>query len=862
MGTKIQCKTYLPAFYSVKDLNGHVNNNRVSLLNHEEQTLRSVQHFDFFASCVPVDGYFEYDKEKVRQTILKHESIFRHQLQELHRLHRRQMELMSELKTREVQKNSMKAETLHFGHFLSHAPPSDVKRAWNVSHFPSLNSGSALVSTSGTSYSHSPFEFIKGENRASHFSSRDKEIPRAGNEDRYNSNTTTLEFSKRTNRLADLNEPILLDEAPILASNANPDRINSLADSIESMDKLSRNHIIRRNGGNGFNHMQSVSGRNGHEHLIIDINADAHSDSSHTPFPSNNTKAEHPKRRTIFGVVISEGNEERSMTVSSGSCNGVKQNLDHNGGKVHMNGDIRMTSSSKGDGASHSSQLNAREVNGCSSVGFNYANGKSVMATKVDTEKPVMSQNVAYCQTKRESSKGALPWFMVKSQHGLDQSKEGENYYQTNLDLLKNCSQQIFRKSETDEGFSRILNRKQEAKPSTSIKDSEHSNIEVVDSATTVKKIFGVPIFKSSKDVVNSADSLSRASFQDVHGVNSKNVLADNTVSKNQFDAKDNIIEKRLDNNISSLSPQIDLNLSLDEEEVSPMPSLPRAVVEIELDDEAPALLESEEILSLEAESRDIKSGLEEFKEPRGEVARRAAEAIVSISQTVNNSFLNIHSESAATACLEWFAELITSEVNGDECRIMEASSGKQRGNSSDEDSIPDGMDYFEFATLKLRDMKEEGGQCYEPSILEIHNDDEEEEIGAGTTQSKRPRRGQARRGRQRKDFQRDVLPGIMSLSKHELSEDILTFEELLRTSGCSWQSCLSQKKATKSGRGRKRRGGSTTPSPIKTATPSNQPLCNEVEVEKASLTGWGKRTRRLPRQRCPTTHHVPLMQC
>lgn len=74
MGTKIQCKTYLPTY-----LNSHVNN-RVSLLNHEEQKLRSVQHFDFFASCVPVDGYFEHDKEKVRQTILKHESIFRHQV--------------------------------------------------------------------------------------------------------------------------------------------------------------------------------------------------------------------------------------------------------------------------------------------------------------------------------------------------------------------------------------------------------------------------------------------------------------------------------------------------------------------------------------------------------------------------------------------------------------------------------------------------------------------------------------------------------------------------------------------------------------------------------------------------------------
>lgn len=624
--------------------------------------------------------------------------------------------------------------------------------------------------------------------------------------------------------------------------------------------------------------------------LINHSYADVHSESLHTPFPSNNTKAEHQKKKTIFGVVISEGNEESSVTASSGSCKGMKQNLDCYGGKMHMNGDIRMASSSKGlaschDGVSHSLQLIAKEVNGCSSVGFNYANGKgiwnlapkeclkyetakscngldnmdykSAMAAKVDAETLIVSQNVAqlqttvsaYCQTKQESSKGALPWFMGKSQHSLNQSKEGENYCHTNLDLWKNCSHQIFRNSETDEDFSRILNEKQEAKPSTSIKDSAHSNIEVSDSATAVKKIFGVPIFKSSKDV-NTADS--------------KNVFADDTVSKNQFEAKDNIIEKRLDNNISGLSHQIDLNLSLDEEEVSPAPSLPQAVVEIATTErgcEAPAVLESEGILSLEAESWDIKSALEEFKQPREEVARQAAEAIVSISQNGANSFLDslykVKSESAATGCLKWFAELITSEVNVDECSIMEVSLGK--GGNNDEDSFPDGMDYFEFATLKLRDMKEEG-PCYEPSILEIHND---EEIGATTAQSKRPRRGQARRGRQRKDFQRDVLPGIVALSKHELSEDILTFEELLRTSGCSWQSSLSQKKAAKSGRGRRRRGGST-PSPIKTTTsptPSNQPLCSEMEVEKASLTGWGKKTRRLPRQRCPTSNHVPLMQ-
>lgn len=79
MGTKIQCKTVLPAFYSVKDLNGSVSNG-MCLLSHDERTLKIGQHYDSFSPRFPMDGYFEYEKEKVRQTILKHELTFRHQV--------------------------------------------------------------------------------------------------------------------------------------------------------------------------------------------------------------------------------------------------------------------------------------------------------------------------------------------------------------------------------------------------------------------------------------------------------------------------------------------------------------------------------------------------------------------------------------------------------------------------------------------------------------------------------------------------------------------------------------------------------------------------------------------------------------
>nr|GMD54050.1 uncharacterized protein LOC109189230 isoform X1 [Ipomoea batatas] len=815
MGTKIQCKTVLPAFYSVKDLNGSVSNG-MCLLSHDERTLKIGQHYDSFSPRFPMDGYFEYEKEKVRQTILKHELTFRHQLQELHRLYIRQRDLMNDLKMRELHKNPKEVD---LSRCLSLTPPDECKRAVN---------GTGLFSTQG------------------------KEISRVGNEDKQGANSL-----KRTNCLADLNEPILIEDTPILDSDANPRGIISLVDDdgIQITKKFHENSFMERNGGNCLK--QSVQGGNRPERLTFDINADAQSDDLPTAFPSsqagpseaceplttfpNHPKTELQKKKTIFGVVISEDNREQFFTASSGNINSLKQSLDFNGGKIHMNGNISSVSSSKETAscknvASNSSDLSARKVQGCSLLRFDAVNGVSYGDLA-----PKDYQNYQTPITKQESSKGSLPWFIAKSQHNLQQISRGENCYHMNLDLLQNCSQQFFKKSETDESFSRGLNQKQEDGQSTSINACEPS-----------KAADNVSDYANGN--LKSADSISE-------GGNSNKVFADEETPRNPPEGIDSVTDKGLANCCSGLKNQIDLNLSLDEEEEPPAPCLPRAVVKIatvEIDLEAPATLEPEENASLEEEISSVELIVEKSTQPLEEVTREAAEAIVSISSSGANNALN---EAASSNCLKWFADLIYSRVNdGHERNIMDASSGK---GEPVEESFPDGMDYFEAMTLELRDMKEEGS-CYEPSILEINFD--EEESGAATP--KRPRRGQARRGRQRRDFQRDVLPSLVSLSRHEVSEDILTFEELLKTTGSSWQSRMSQRKAAKNGRGR-RRCGSSTPAVIKTATcppppPTNQPvvICTETNVEKTSLTGWGKRTRRLPRQRCQNSNPAPPKQC
>ncbi|CAB4274943.1 unnamed protein product [Prunus armeniaca] len=111
------------------------------------------------------------------------------------------------------------------------------------------------------------------------------------------------------------------------------------------------------------------------------------------------------------------------------------------------------------------------------------------------------------------------------------------------------------------------------------------------------------------------------------------------------------------------------------------------------------------------------------------------------------------------------------------------------------------------------------------------------------------------RSSRQRKDFQRDVLPGLASLSRNEVTEDLQLIEGLITETGGSWQSSLTLRNAGRSGKGRgRKRMGTSAPSTTEVAVSQPQieePTFEELQaLEERSLTGWGKRTRHPPRQR------------
>ncbi|KAL3629414.1 hypothetical protein CASFOL_026636 [Castilleja foliolosa] len=232
-------------------------------------------------------------------------------------------------------------------------------------------------------------------------------------------------------------------------------------------------------------------------------------------------------------------------------------------------------------------------------------------------------------------------------------------------------------------------------------------------------------------------------------------------------------------NRKADLRPHIDLNLSLDED---------NAMSDIDL--WAPPVVESE--LCYE------------------ECDKIAAEAIIDISSSKKQNYVD---DKSCDECLKWFADIIISS--------------NRSGPHSEIESIPEGMDYFEFMTLKLEDIKE--------SVYIVENPIIEGENGRRKLSKRAPR------GRQQRDFQRDILPGLVTLSRLEVTEDFQAFEELLKGEDPSKQG------PTRNFRRRKRSGR------------AQQAVCR---VEERSLTGWGKRTRRLPRQRCASAFLGVPVKC
>ncbi|KAI8534036.1 hypothetical protein RHMOL_Rhmol10G0057300 [Rhododendron molle] len=885
------------------------------MLYHEPKTLTNDQSYNLFVTRPTLDGYWGCDKEHLRQTILKHESLFRYQLEELHRLYKRQRDLVNEIKRRELQQHLIEVEISQSTLFLSHSDCGDVRKTPHVSDLPLMDPTFGRPTTSGANSIRSPLSFMRGKNVFGPFPFQDRvgskdnefceskghmlqrtllnlEIPasvnvnedgkklgesesfpssrrREGarerdvslslgsglspgfNNDVFRSNS----FRKSFRHMVDLNEPTPVQEVSVSVSVDDYDNVTCLDEEIRrrdvSVNSKTGFHIVSteshqscfpvRNGGIHLNNMHSGPCR---------CDADSFSRGvcpEHSPTLVISSQVEPSKERkirhTIFGVEISVGNHGKSVGTSHTSS------LDQINPQFHV---AKSEPPSPQANASIIFHQDVLSVLGNASVVAPFPSKSSMEFHELQDKE---NMGTGDTQMKHNNPMGGVSWPREKELAKVEPVKGKEDSHHVNPQSVRNDPHRFPDICEMLKGPPQILI--QDSQSSIIASDAELEENEVPRNSSCV------------------------ASYGD---------------GGNDRKAKDLVTERTMGNFNSGLRHHIDLNLCINEEEAPLVPSLPRAIVKIattEIDLESPAAFESEVTPSLQLDSavnqlqspsrlplddsegknEDLESPavfesevtpslqldpavnqlespsrlpLDDSEGKNEELVRVAAEAIIAISSSDPVEDVACHPLSVLSSdSLRWFAEVVSSHT------------GDFEGELNDEGSIPDGMDHFEFMTMNLTETKEEE---YSNKSLDFENHKYEET--EPTFSSKRPRRGQARKGRQRKDFQRDILPGLITLSRHEVTEDFMSFEELFRASGFSWNPSQSRRNTPKKGRGRRHLKDSAHPvTPTVASPPVEKPVCIELVLEGRTLTGWGKKTRRLPRQRCTTDNPPPPPQ-
>lgn len=109
----MQCASFLPGFYSSRDLTVGDNGGAWTLYS-TEKTLNNTPSLNVFSPLPTKDQFSVHEKEVLRQTILQQESIFRDQVRALHRLYRRQRELMDDVKRRILSPQNIQCQSTSF----------------------------------------------------------------------------------------------------------------------------------------------------------------------------------------------------------------------------------------------------------------------------------------------------------------------------------------------------------------------------------------------------------------------------------------------------------------------------------------------------------------------------------------------------------------------------------------------------------------------------------------------------------------------------------------------------------------------------------------------------------------------------
>lgn len=1037
MGTEFLYKMYIPGYHSTRDLDDSSGDARWPS-HHENKAFG--QYHDMLAAKPEIDRYSGYDKEHLRQTILRHENTFKHQVHELHRLHKIQMDIMNEVRSKQSvicldHVGTLQSNPFAFPH------EGDRRRCHNPSlplvamncHIPSASGADSVQShfgsinvqnmQSGCGSTHDGSR-LKDEYKHKKLQSRlfDLELPGdkyINDEDdargafvgsgvethppNWNCNVTcekncnmstpssvhsgcngdafsSIIHLRRTRGFTDLNEPFKVEEAHGTISFDTLGKATYSKEEIQGRDlsakscsgfqclakEVSQKHKEKDEGISQCNqHLDKEWGKKGRPPLNFNPGhissrtfnrtfygeyLPTQSESLHVgcmkAHEPDQNKPEQLRKKTIFGVEISDRNHDASVMFSdtllqppappSNAVNSesssisswkkppassrrnaicvqgnpcfntfsesnkssatlihcrevstdwsiVNEKVDFVPGpgvELSYKNDLcfvsqlqskekRVYHASAGHSNGHSASYSASELapqhrppNNPRGSGW-LDNIKSAEEVNLNAVLPKCCPNEAISdsnlisigiQRKEEIPLGGLSWLRAISPCEGNSSVEMPESQKVNLDSLQRKYAELFA---CDSGTMKGLNQNfiQDSSSATKAHDAKDRRI----GGSSNRKILGVPIFEkhTSKDQPSASSGLkpsccvsetNDASF--IKGGLLRTDLNQDPMESESVETQNTKIlnaERHSVDCRASLRHPIDLNVRVTEEEaqVSICSLRTKDEIAIEIDLEAPVVLENEvDIISggkfLESKFKEpFQSMTDESKDFCGGFLMAAAEALVSISSSGACKFQD---NAPCHDSLQWFTEIVSLYEGYIENDVGSISVHE---NITDcEDPKSDVVDFFEYMTLNLTETVVEEHN-FEPMVLESIKDE--------TSLPRRPRRGQARRGKHQKDFQRDVLPGLVCLSRNDVTEDLQMIEGLITATGGTWRSGLSQRNAPKrkAGRGRKR-AATTAASPIVTAVSlpqTQQPDCGELGLEVA---GWGKRTRRPPRPRYP----------
>lgn len=433
--------------------------------------------------------------------------------------------------------------------------------------------------------------------------------------------------------------------------------------------------------------------------------------------------------------------------------------------------------------------------------------------------------NVADGKSEAEDNLAALPWLKSKRVHVDDVTDTRRSEQLRELSYHHASSNELCSKNGTVRDLNQLM--------STPC-DSATLGDEGTAPSQTVKKILGFPIIDRDvcQNEISSASESVNCFPERKNGTIDINVACE---PDEQIAAEDLTMEKEKQEKDTPKKDHIDLNFCVSDSEDPSPPFYDRsetsAKINLEIDLEALVFLESENDSLISEEETLNEVSLQPFEDQTKEkvqdeeVLRDAAETLVDLSScpivtdTDGNNIRLLHEASSFEGALLLLVNAISSD-------------SKEK-------------DDFEAMALELVETKEED-YMPKPFLPDVEN------IEARPLQT-RTRRGHARRGRQWRDFQRDVLPGLASLSRHETTEDLQIFGGMMRATGHTWNSGLTRRNGARNGGGRGRRRA-VVETVVETVPPMVEKLSSiEAGLEERSLTGWGKTTRRPRRQRCPS---------